>query len=269
MMLTIALLFGLLFSATRVVAGTGQAAYEQGRKPTKPAGGKPEGVGGGNVAKTPAAKATEQAIQRATQGKGNPNKGPRLTYRGTVADVGEGSLKVDVGAGNAMTFVVNDKTKIKVPTLPSATLADLNKGVRVTVQAMTGEDGVSLIALFIHVTPGKPPVIHRVGIVTAYTPGEMITIKAKDGKEYEFALTETTKILPAHRANELTVGRRVTIISPRDVTGGPLTAAGIVVHPEVKGTSTATSTPTSTPTATPTPTNTPTPTATPTPTSTP
>ncbi len=117
-------------------------------------------------------------------------------------------------------------------------------------------------ALYIHVVPGKPEIIHRVGIVTEYEAGVQITILAVDGNSYTFALTADTKILPWHREDLLKVGARVTIISRRDVTGGELTAQGIVIHPNPAPTSTPTVT--DTPTETPTPTSTPTDTATPT-----
>jgi hypothetical protein len=124
-----------------------------------------------------------------------------------------------------------------------------------------------LTAVQISVTPGKPLPKHHVGVVTAYEAGVSITIEARDGNEYTFLITEETKILPANRAEELAVGRRVTIISHRDVTGGPFTAQGIVVHPETGDKDdeegTPTETPTPTPTETPTPTDTPTETPTP------
>ena len=110
-------------------------------------------------------------------------------------------------------------------------MADIQVGVRVLVRAVEAEDG-ALTALRISVSPGKPAPKHHVGEVTAYEEGASITILAHDGNEYTFLITEETKILPAERADELAVGRRVTIISPRDVTGGPFTAKGILVHPE-------------------------------------
>ena len=80
--------------------------------------------------------------------------------------------------------------------------------------------------------PGKPEKIHRVGVVTVYEAGKTITIEGKDGELYTFELSDTTKILPEERVDQLVVGAKVTIISRRDPTGGPLAAQGIVVHPE-------------------------------------
>jgi len=87
-------------------------------------------------------------------------------------------------------------------------------------------------AVKVQVVPGKPEKIHRVGVVTEYVAGEKIVIEGKDGLPYEFKLSVDTKILPEERVDLLIVGAKVTIISRRDPTGGPLAAQGIVVHPE-------------------------------------
>ena len=221
--LALVLMTGLVFSTAHVWAGSNQPVVVA--KPTQ-AGGKPE--------KTPGAKATEKAVERATEGKGNgkETKGKKTTYQGMVASVSADSLTVTVN-GAPLTFAITAETKFQIPSFgPSATLAELNVGVRVVVQATQAEDG-PLTAVSVHVVPGKPEKIHRVGIVTEYTPEVSITIQGKDGGTTTFIVTADTKILPAHAVERLVVGARVTIISPRDVTGGPLTAKGIVVHSTV------------------------------------
>jgi len=122
------------------------------------------------------------------------------------------------------------------------------------------------------VAPGKPTKQHHVGVVTEYIPGVSITIIAHDRTSNTYLISPSTKILPKGRVDQLAVGRLVTVIFPRNKTGGPTTAAGIVVHPEgipaafptLTFTPTATDTPTETLTETPTPTDTPTETPTPT-----
>ncbi len=186
-------------------------------------------------------------------------KPKKQNFSGVVLAVSDSSLTIKDKAGGEITFTVNADTEVKIPTLKDATPADIQVGVRVLVRALKEDDG-TYTALQISVSPGKPAPKHHVGEVTAYEAGASITILAHDGNEYTFLITEATKILPAERAEELAVGRRVTIISPRDVTGGPFTAAGIVVHPEADeeegtgtpGTPTETPTPTYTPTFTPT-----------------
>ncbi len=185
-----------------------------------------------------------------------PQKRPEkpLNYQGTIAAVDAGSLTLTLKDGSSLVFVLNADTKIKIPGLGhDATVADLKVGERVIVRATKDETG-SLVASMILLIPGKPEKIHHVGIVTDYQPGVSITIQDKDGDLFTFLITPQTKILPPDLAGTLGVGSRVTIIAPRDVAHGTLTAAGIVVHPAVSGgTGTPTSTPTATATATPTP----------------
>ncbi len=269
--LTTGLLLGLLFAAANVFADSQPAAAElakptkgehtPGAKATEKANERGIQEPGNASEKTPGAKATEKANERAAEGRGNRGQ-KRMTFKGRVTAAGGESLMLSLANGDSITFVVSDTTKIKVPTLgPGATLADVKPGVQALVQASQAE-GDSWTALYISVVPGKPEIVHRVGIVTEYEAGVQITILAVDGNSYTFALTADTKILPWHREDLLKVGARVTIISRRDVTGGELTAQGIVIHPNPAPTSTPTVT--DTPTETPTPTSTPTDTATPT-----
>ncbi len=148
-----------------------------------------------------------------------------------MAAAGDGSLTLILADGRSLTFVVTGDTKIQIPgTGSGSTLADVKVGAQALVQASKSENG-SLTALRINIVPGKPQEVHRVGTVTAYTPGVSISIQDKDGDASTFALTPDTKILPQDRAAQLAAGARVTIISRRDVAGGKLTAQGIVIQP--------------------------------------
>lgn len=217
------------------------------------------------IDKTPGAMATEKAIEHATQGIGKGKQ--KENYQGTIAAVDSSSLTLTLKDGSSVTFVITSDTIIRIPTMgKSGSAADLFVGEQAHVRAMVSEG--TLTALDINSIPGKPMKIHRVGIVTDYVPGVSITIKDKMGNLFTFMLTADTKILPKDRVDQLKVGSLVTIIAPRDVAGGKLIAAGIVVHPESKfqqPTETPTVTETPTPTATPTETPTETPTASPTP----
>jgi hypothetical protein len=185
----------------------------------------------------------------------HPQKKPEkpLNYQGSIAAVDAGSLTLTLKDGSSLAFVLNADTKIKIPSLGhEATVADLKAGEKVMVRAMKDGTG-SLVASMILLIPGKPEKVHRVGTVTDYQPGVSITIRDKDGDLFTFLITLQTKILPPDLAGTLGVGSRVTIIAPRDVAHGTLTAAGIVVHPAGSGgtgTPTATATPTATETAT-------------------
>jgi hypothetical protein len=266
---TLVVVVSLLFSVVNVFAGP-YSGTDLNTRPTQAPHGNGNGggqnLGGGQPEKTPGAEATEKAVERATEGKGNPNGadkqnnpqgGKRVTYKGTIAAADAASLTLTLADGRSLTFVISTTTQIKIPTRPQSGYpgpgSGLNIGANALVQAQTQADE-SLLALRIHIVPGQPEKIHRVGIVIEYTPGESITIVAK-GNEYTFALTASTKILPDQRADQLDMGALVTIISRRDPAGGPLTAQGIVVHPAAaSGGTPGTPTPTATATATPTPT---------------
>lgn len=185
--------------------------------------------------------------------------GKKYHFRGEVTEVTETTLTVELKGGGVEVFALTDATVFKIPTLgQGATWEELNVGVQVMVTAVKpAEEPVDpnatvtvtevptvdpsatpvaevgeFTAVKVQVIPGKPEKIHRVGVVTEYVAGEKIIIEAKDGELYEFELSETTKILPEERVDLLVVGAKVTIISRRDPTGGPLAAQGVVVHPE-------------------------------------
>lgn len=267
LLITFVTLIALFFTTVNVMASGPQSAPAE----------KPK-------SHTPGARATERATEMGVPGNGNengngqpgengkPEKVKLTNYKGTIESVDASKLTLKTKDGATLDFTLNDQTTVKVPTLgKSATVADLYKGENVAVAASKAEDE-SLVAARIMAIPGKPQKIHRVGVVMEYIEGESITIENKDGEKFTFIVTDQTKILPEDRANDLKVGSRVTIICPRDVAHGTLTAAGIVVHPEETeeeetgtpptATNTETPTPTPTDTPTPTPTDTPTPTAT-------
>jgi hypothetical protein len=212
----------LAFTATQVLASPADsAAYA--RTPDR----------------TPGARATENAERRATQNRGNGQgedrggnpHGERLNFKGVVVSADAASLTITLEDGSSITFILTDETCLRIPTLgDAATAADLQPGLQVHVQAVTGEDG-ALTARAVQVIPGKPLQSHRVGTVTDYQPGVSITIQAADGNAYTYRLSADTPILPQERQELLTVGARVTIIAPRQVTTLDLTAQGIVVHP--------------------------------------
>ena len=90
---------------------------------------------GGQVGKTPGARATEKAIERASEGRGKK----RTTYRGNVAGVGSDSLTLTTSDGQSLTFAVTAGTKINVPGKGvHGALTDLTPGARVMVQAIAG-----------------------------------------------------------------------------------------------------------------------------------
>lgn len=207
-----------------------------------------------------AAKETQAEVRATEKAERMEAKlaGKKYHFRGEVTAVTATTLSVTLKDEKEMVFALTDTTVFKIPTLGQGTTWEqLNVGVQVMVTAVkpveepvdpnatvtelpTVDPNATPVAVAgeftavkVHVIPGKPEKIHRVGVVTEYVAGEKITIEAKnDGELYTFELSETTKILPEERVDLLVVGAKVTIISRRDPTGGPLAAQGIVVHPE-------------------------------------
>jgi hypothetical protein len=201
----------------------------------------------GKSKKTPGAQATENALKKAGNEVQETQEveelaGKKVNYKGIVVSVDSAQLVITLKDESLVTFLLNDASIIKVPknnpkkrlekevTVPVID-QPLEAGMRVGVKAFLMEDG-SLVAQKINVVPGKPEKAYHVGIVTEYTPEVSITIHTKKCELSTYLLTEKTKYLPEDRKVDLKVGSRVTVISPRDVTGGELTAAGVVIHPE-------------------------------------
>ncbi|HBG73831.1 MAG: hypothetical protein A2X25_01025 [Chloroflexi bacterium GWB2_49_20] len=194
---------------------------------------------GNQPQKTPGAAATRVAELHAAGQYGNPNSDPNgkpngkpENYRGTISAVDGTSITLDLKNGSQVTILLDEQTRIRIPTVKDATYEDLEPGMNVMVQARRVD--ASLTAKAVALIPGKPAKVHRVGIVTVIT-SDSITIQDKKGDTFTFLINADTKILPAERAELLAVDARVTIISPRDVAGGEALAAGIVVHPPVEG----------------------------------
>lgn len=203
-------------------AATEQAS-EQNEAATELASG--EGQNPNKPEKTPGAKATEKAAE-----KGNKLKGKPEHYKGTLQSVDTGAITLEV-SGASVTVSLTADTRIHIPGQDNATL---QPGLTVMVKARRDENN-NLIASSVQVIPGKPAAVHRVGIVTAYTPGESLTLQAQDGNLYTFLLALDLKILPAERADQLAVGALVTVIAPRQPGSPDLTASGLVVHPAGSG----------------------------------
>ena len=208
--------FALLFASTQVLAGPGNTPNAQNASTTK----------------TPGAKATEKAEDQATQraNKENQRKGKHEHFKGTVTAVDSSSITLSLRDGSSVTIGLTGDTRFKFPGPINSAPTSIQVGATANVQAIRDEND-NLVALRVMVIPGKPSKIHRVGIVTEYTPGASITIQDKHGNTYTFTIDGDIKLLPAERAGELAVGSRVTIIAPRDPASGGVTVKGIVIHP--------------------------------------
>lgn len=154
--------------------------------------------------------------------KGRWALGKVEVIRGEVTVIDTDEIEV-----NGETIIVDEETKIRVPTLgKAASLEDID-GMPAVVQAYESEG--ELYARHIVVIPGRPQFRHHVGRVTAYEEGESITIEDKWGNTITFEILGELKVLPPGTTVE--EDDWVTVISRRDPVNDHLIARGVVVHP--------------------------------------
>ncbi len=159
-------------------------------------------------------------------------------YEGTIKSIVSPALTstsfvLTPKKGGDITINVNAQTKYKVPGLKDATLSNFKVGDRVSVLVVELNSG--LMALKVHLIPGKPIHVQRVGTIEAYvvptatsTPGS-ITIRDKKGDLSTFVVTSDTKIKFKHGATEVTQGYRATVVARRDPATDQFTAKEILV----------------------------------------
>lgn len=178
------------------------------------------------VTKTPKTKPgkPEKAAKPAS------HAGKKINIKGVVASFDGGALVLTLNDQSTLSIAVDGATQVRFAGPKDLLAPDLQKDDQVMVQAVKDAGG-ALLALQVHVIPGKPARVHRVGKVTGYTPGVSITIIDQKGATGTFLITGDTRILPEARKGDLQVGARVTVISPRRPADGPPVAQGIVVHP--------------------------------------
>ncbi len=154
--------------------------------------------------------------------------GKRHGIFGTVTAKGSDSFTVHTKEGDVVVTVTAD-TRFHIPTKRNATFADLAIGDRVAVNGTPTSSGIT--AKQVAVAPGKPTIQHRVGKVTAYTPGTSITIQDAQGGTETFVVTAQT-IIRNPKGGGVAIGDKVTIVSRRDPSTDTFTASAIVVHPQ-------------------------------------
>ena len=189
------------------------------------------GKGGTPGPNPPGAQATEKADEKDTNQADKLN-GKHEHFKGTLSAADSASITLTLRDGSSVTIGLSADTRLKFPGPKDSAPTSLQPGMNVMVQAIRDQSD-NLIARMVMAIPGKPTKIHRVGVVTAYTAGQSITIQDKNGNTYTFTLNADTKLLPAERAGMLSVGSRVTIIAPRDPAIGGVAVKGIVIHPSL------------------------------------
>jgi hypothetical protein len=210
----------------------GNSEYAKTKGPDKPVGNNDPQNPGNAYGKT-------KEVPGNAYGKDHKTlfNGEKEHFKGTIGDVNipETMIKVNLADGAPIELLVDEDSVIKIPTVAGDTpqvdaFNMLAVGMNVGVQAYHTNEG-DLVLETLQVIPGKPTKAHRVGVVTIYKPNVSITIQGSDMGTTTYLVNEMTKILPEDRADLLEPGAIVTIIAPRDVTGGALTASGIVLHP--------------------------------------
>jgi hypothetical protein len=197
---------------------------EKGPKDEKP--GRPESPGKSN-----------DAPGQQKDKPGNPDKedkskedkpgqeekaGKKTNYHGQITAVDANSITLDPRKGEPVSFEINGDTRI-FNDGEGKTYADLSVGMQAVVQAIEG------VAIKIHVAPGKPERVHRVGTIVEITAGA-ITIVNKKGQESTFTLAPGYRVIPEGSDDLLVPGTRVTVVAPRDAETKTWIATGIVVH---------------------------------------
>ncbi len=137
-----------------------------------------------------------------------------------------------------VTISVNGETKYKVPALEDAGLDNFKVGDSVAVLAVDIKG--NWVALHMHLIPGKPSHVHRVGTIEAYqaasagTAGS-ITLKDKDRVTYTFAVTSETEIKFKRGATEVKLGEKAIVVARRDPSTDKFTAKEIMVFGPKRG----------------------------------
>lgn len=159
----------------------------------------------------------------------NASAQSKSNQQGKIAGISSDSLTLTMPDGAAEQYTITTGTVIKVPGLDKpASVEDIPSGSQIVVQAYQAEDG-SQVARYVLAIPAQPVHVHNVGLVTAYTPGQSITIKDQDGNLSTFQINGDVQILPGGYAGDV-VASEVTIVSPRSLSGGTPMALGIVIH---------------------------------------
>lgn len=189
-------------------------------------GERPEKDGKGRFATgTPVPKmATPKPGAEAKELRGNASLAKRRGIKGTLSAKSSDSITVGTKSGT-IEIEVNDQTKYKVPGKKDATLDDIP--VDSTVAVRVSRTVSETTALAVHLIPGKPQRVHRVGEVSALTDTS-ITVKNKKGEESTFSLIHETKYLPAGEKPK--VGDVVTVVASRIPSEPNWTAKAVVIH---------------------------------------
>lgn len=177
--------------------------------------------------------------------KTNNGKGPKdsqpdkkektVHLRGIVEGDGPDGLSVTLKDGSGVTLLTAGAS-IHFPGLgKDETAPALKKGDEITAKATKTDKSGVYQAISINVIPGKPSYKHGAGVVTALNVDKTsgagtITV---GGGTFKIKPGYTVFLPDGASAADITVNvTRVTVVCPRDTTGGALVAKAIVILPE-------------------------------------
>ena len=153
---------------------------------------------------------------------------------GTVASIkvlpdDQGVLSINTMDGLVDVLTVVD-TSFKLLHNRNARIDDLVDGDLVAV-SMEEKDGV-LVADKVFLVPGKTQHQHVPGVIVGLIPGEQITIERSgaSGEQIIFDITERTKINLLGRADELTEGLFVVVLSERSRVNSDLSPEALEIN---------------------------------------
>lgn len=148
-------------------------------------------------------------------------------YKGAILSATPTAIELLLKDGSRIEIAVSAETRIKIPAHKNVSIFDLKTGMDAVVQARRHSDG-SLIASQIHAKAPHFSMRHILGTVSAYLPGQSITITDSQGNTRTFRVSNDTTFLPEEAAPILTAGALVTIVASDE---DEETALGIAIHP--------------------------------------
>lgn len=164
-----------------------------------------------------------------------------VNYHGVVMSYSATSLTILLKDGSTVSFVMNEKSGLKLPTLSkTSTIANLQYNMRVVVHAYLDKTTGVLTVRSINVVPSTPLDYNLAGAVTDYQEGVSITITNADGTTTTYLIDATTQIILEDPTLVLGVDSQVVVILALNSTGDtPIATAIVVKAPVVEPTDTA------------------------------
>jgi hypothetical protein len=198
-----------------------------------------QGNGNGNGTDKDKGNSTDKA-----NGSAKDKNLKAVNYHGVVMSYSATSLTLLLKDGSTVSFVMNEKSGLKLPTLSkTSTIADLQYNMRVVVHAYLDKTTGVLTVRSINVVPSAALDYNFAGAVTDYQPGVSITITNPDGTTTTYLLDANTQIILEDPTLVLGPDSQVVVILALNSTGETPVATAIVVKaPVIEPTETATGT---------------------------